>query len=133
MRLLLLLLIALATLIQYPLWIGKGGWFRVWELQGQVSAQRELNEGLRARNAALQAEVDDLRTGTGALEERARGDLGMMRDDEVFVQILPHDEKPPSTAVPASAVRQGTAQPGASPPAIQRTPAARSGGAAPVR
>ena len=100
MRLLLLLLIALAALIQYPLWIGKGGWFRVWELQGQVADQREINEGLRARNVALAAEVDDLRTGTGALEERARGDLGMMRDDEVFVQILPHDEKPPTTAVP---------------------------------
>ena len=119
MRLLLLLLVALAVLIQYPLWIGKGGWFRVWELQGQVAAQREVNEGLRARNAALAAEVDDLRTGTGALEERARGELGMMRNDEVFVQIVPHDEKPPSRMVPASA-EPAPATRVAPPPAARR-------------
>lgn len=140
MRLLLLLLIALAALIQYPLWIGKGGWFRAWELQGQVADQREVNDGLRARNAALAAEVDDLRTGTGALEERARGDLGMMRGDEVFVQILPYDEKPPVSAaqagaIPAAAGRAAathTAPPRAAPttgaarPAAgQRAPASR--------
>lgn len=96
MRLLAVILIALVGLIQYPLWLGKGGWYRVWSLQGQVAEQREINEGLRARNAALAAEVQDLQSGTGALEERARGDLGMIREGEVFVQILPPDTKPPS-------------------------------------
>lgn len=98
MRLLVVILIALVGLIQYPLWLGKGGWFRVWALQSQVAEQREINEGLRARNAALAAEVQDLQTGTGALEERARGDLGMIREGEVFVHILPHDAKPPAGA-----------------------------------
>jgi cell division protein FtsB len=91
MRLLFLVLLVLVGLIQYPLWLGKGGWFKVWDLQGQIVAERATNEGLRARNAALAAEVRDLRTGTGALEERARGELGMMKDGEVFVQIVPHD------------------------------------------
>jgi len=98
MRLLVVILIALVGLIQYPLWLGKGGWFRVWALQSQVAEQRDINEGLRARNAALAAEVQDLQTGTGALEERARGDLGMIREGEVFVHILPHDAKPPAGA-----------------------------------
>lgn len=100
MRLLFLLLVILAVIIQYPLWVGNDGWLRVLTLQGRVAAQREVNDGLRTRNTALAAEVDDLRTGTEALEELARGDLGMMRDDEVFVQILPYDTKPPISAAP---------------------------------
>ena len=72
MRLLFLVLFVLLGLIQYPLWMGKGGWFKVWDLQRQVAAQKETNEGLRARNAALEAEVRDLDGGTGAVEERAR-------------------------------------------------------------
>jgi len=89
MRLLLLVLLVLAVLIQYPLWLGKGSWLTVWDLQEQVAAQHELNEGLRARNAALEAEVRDLEVGVGAIEERARNELGMMRDGEVFVHIVP--------------------------------------------
>lgn len=96
MRLLFLVLFVLVGLIQYPLWLGKGGWFKVWDLQRQVAAQRETNEGLRARNAALEAEVRDLENGSGAIEERARGELGMMRDGEVFVHILPQNTQPPA-------------------------------------
>ncbi|WP_251863801.1 cell division protein FtsB [Achromobacter sp. Marseille-Q4962] len=96
MRLLFLVLFVLLGLIQYPLWLGKGGWFKVWDLQRQVAEQRETNEGLRARNAALEAEVRDLQTGTGAIEERARGELGMMREGEVFVHILPKDTPAPA-------------------------------------
>ncbi len=95
MRLLLLVLIALVALIQYPLWMGRGGWLAVWDMQSQVAAQRSINDGLRARNTALTAEVEDLRSGTEASEERARAELGMMRQGEVFVQILPPDVKPP--------------------------------------
>ena len=120
MRLLAVILIALVGLIQYPLWLGKGGWFRVWSLQGQVAEQREINEGLRARNAALAAEVQDLQSGTGALEERARGDLGMIREGEVFVQILPPDTKPPAGEHGTGA----TPRPGAKPaPAATSRPA----------
>ena len=103
MRLLFLVLFVLVGLIQYPLWLGKGGWFKVWDLQRQVAEQRETNEGLRARNAALEAEVRDLEGGSGAIEERARGELGMMRDGEVFVHILPQNTQPPAAgASPAT-------------------------------
>jgi len=108
MRLMLLVLVLLLGLIQYPLWLGKGGWFRVWDLEQQVAQQRGKNEALRARNAALQAEVNDLATGTEALEERARGELGMMREGEVFVHILPPDAAiPKAPASPAGAGAQG--------------------------
>ncbi|MCW0211488.1 MAG: cell division protein FtsB, partial [Achromobacter sp.] len=96
MRLLFLVLFVLLGLIQYPLWLGKGGWFKVWDLQRQVAEQRETNEGLRARNAALEAEVRDLEGGSGAIEERARGELGMMREGEVFVHILPQNTPAPA-------------------------------------
>ncbi len=99
MRLLLLLLLVLVGLIQYPLWVGRGGWLSVWDMQQQVASQRTINEGLRARNQALTAEVEDLRTGTEAAEERARAELSMMRQGELFVQILPPDVKAPDVKV----------------------------------
>lgn len=74
--------------LQYPLWIGKGSWTRVWELDRQLVAQREDNTRLKARNDALDAEVRDLKEGTEALEERARLELGMIRKDEIFYQVV---------------------------------------------
>ncbi|MGO3742755.1 cell division protein FtsB [Kerstersia sp.] len=100
MRLLALLLLLLVGLIQYPLWLGKGGWFATHELQHQLVEQLDVNEGLRARNLALDAEVRDLRTGTEALEERARGELSMMRQEEVFVRILPQGAPLPEVKRP---------------------------------
>ncbi len=94
MRLLVLVLAVLTLAAQYPLWWGKGGWMRVHELQKQVAAQQENTEALAARNNALQAEVQDLKSGTSAIEERARGELGMIREGEYFVQILPPEPKP---------------------------------------
>ncbi|VFR71463.1 Cell division protein DivIC (FtsB), stabilizes FtsL against RasP cleavage [plant metagenome] len=111
MRLLFLVLAALLCLIQYPLWLGKGGWFTVWDLQGQVAAQREVNDGLRTRNAALDAEVRDLSDGTEAVEERARGELGMMRDGEAFVQILPPGVAAPQITAPPPPKKPGAAAP----------------------
>jgi len=112
MRLFFLVLLVLLGLIQYPLWLGKGGWFKVWDLQRQVAAQRETNDGLRARNAALEAEVRDLATGVGAIEERARSELGMMREGEVFVQILPPGSPVPQSApAPASGAAGRAAAP----------------------
>jgi len=81
-------LAALLVALQYPLWIGKGSWMRVWELDRQVAAQREVNLRLKARNDALDAEVRDLKQGLDAIEERARLDLGMIKSDEVFYQIV---------------------------------------------
>ena len=88
MRLLALALVLLIALIQNPLWFGKGGWLRVHELHAQVNAQREINTKLAARNAMLNAEVLDLKQGYDAIEERARSELGMVRQDEVFFQVL---------------------------------------------
>ncbi len=82
------MLVALIVLIQYPLWLGKGSWFRVWEIDRQTAAQREVNRKLQTRNAALDAEVRDLKQGSEAVEERARGELGMVRQDEIFYQVL---------------------------------------------
>ncbi|MDR3480309.1 MAG: cell division protein FtsB [Burkholderiaceae bacterium] len=87
MRLIALCLLTLLLLIQYPLWLGKGGWLRTWDLQRQVAAAQKKNEELKARNAKLASEVSDLKDGTGAVEERARLELGMIKNDEIFVQI----------------------------------------------
>ncbi len=87
MRWLSVALVGLLVLIQYPLWIGKGGWLRVWEVDRQLTLQREANRKLVVRNAGLDAEVRDLKTGYDAIEERARYELGMIKQDEVFVQI----------------------------------------------
>ncbi len=70
------------------------------ELQKQVAAQNETNEALIARNNALQAEVQDLKSGTQAIEERARGELGMLKEGEVYVQILAPHEKEPTVVTP---------------------------------
>lgn len=80
-------LVALIVLLQYPLWLGKGGWLRVWDLDRQVAAQREVNQKLETRNAGLDAEVRDLKTGFDAIEERARFELGLVKEGEVFVQV----------------------------------------------
>ena len=88
MRLLALSLTALILLIQYPLWLGKGSWLRVWEVDRQIRAQREVNRQLQARNGALDAEVRDLKVGLDAIEERARSELGMVKQNEIFFQIL---------------------------------------------
>ena len=87
MKILAGILVALIVLIQYPLWFGKGGWLRVWAVDRELNAAREANRKLEARNALLAAEVRDLKTGTEAIEERARSELGMIRGDELFFQI----------------------------------------------
>jgi len=88
MKRLTLLLILLLAALQWPLWLGKGSWLRVWQLDKQVEEQRAANRQLVGRNAALGAEVRDLKQGTAAIEERARNELGMIRQGEVFFQLL---------------------------------------------
>lgn len=80
--------LTLILAIQYPLWFGKGGWFRVWEVSKQVEQQKAKNKDLASRNAGLDAEVRDLKAGGDAVEERARVQLGMIRPDEVFYQVV---------------------------------------------
>ncbi len=87
MRILAGVFVALIAAIQYPLWIGKGGWMRVWDVDRQLEAQGAKNEKLEIRNSALAAEVKDLKQGSDAIEERARYELGMVKNDEVFFQV----------------------------------------------
>jgi cell division protein FtsB len=93
MRFITLFLVALLLLIQYPLWLGKGGMLAVADLKDQVLLAQERSEALKARNAKLDSEVRDLREGTGAVEERARLELGMIKQNEIFVQVLRKDEQ----------------------------------------
>ncbi len=80
-------LVGLILAIQYPLWLGKGGWLRVWDVDRQLEAQAARNGRLEVRNGALGAEVKDLKQGFEAIEERARFELGMVKHDEVFFQV----------------------------------------------
>ena len=89
MRWLTPLLIVVIVLLQYPLWLGDGGWLKLWKLRGEVVKQQELNGKLRERNDTLSAEVRDLKEASDAIEERARGELGMIRSDEVFIRVVP--------------------------------------------
>ena len=88
MRLLAYTLAGFIVLLQYPLWFGKGGWLRVWSLERQVQEQKLANAALSQRNGALDAEVRDLKQGFEAIEERARYELGMIKQDEVFFQAV---------------------------------------------
>jgi cell division protein FtsB len=88
MKVLTLILAALVLAIQYPLWIGKGSWMRVRDLDRQLVAVKASNAQLRTRNQAMDAEVRDLKEGSEAIEERARMELGMIRRDEIFYQVV---------------------------------------------
>jgi cell division protein FtsB len=88
MRILTLILVLLIAFIQYPLWVGKGSWLSVWKIDAELGKQQQANKQLETRNASLAAEVRDLKTGYDAIEERARNELGMIKQDEVFFQIL---------------------------------------------
>ena len=93
MKVLSLILAALIALLQYPLWLGKGSWLKVWEVDQQVITQHEINQKLQTRNAALDAEVRDLKQGFDAIEERARSELGMIKQGEIFFHILEDNKK----------------------------------------
>jgi cell division protein FtsB len=89
MRILAYTLAGFILLLQYPLWFGKGGWLRVWSLERQVQEQKQTNASLSQRNGALDAEVRDLKQGFEAIEERARYELGLIKQDEIFLQVVP--------------------------------------------
>lgn len=88
MRLFASCLFVLLVLIQYPLWFGKGGRLHVKDLSQQLEEVDKKNNELTDRNVKLSSEVQDLKAGKEAVEERARYDLGMIKQDEIFVQIL---------------------------------------------
>ena len=92
------ILAALILMIQYPLWLGKGGWLRAWEVDRRLSAQKGTNDSLERRNVALGAEVRDLKQGFDAIEERARYELGFVKPDEVFFQVIEAPKPAPKAA-----------------------------------
>jgi cell division protein FtsB len=111
MRLLTLILVILIAALQYPLWLGKGSWLRVWDLSRQIEKQQEANTKLKARNDSLDAEVRDLKQGYAAIEERARSELGMIKRDEVFYQVMDGGVAEPSRHTEVPAQRTGSQLP----------------------
>ena len=87
MRFVTLALVALLALVHVELWFGRGGVPRMVELQRKLTSQQAANDGARRRNDQLSAEVNDLKEGLEMVEERARQELGMVKPNEVFVQI----------------------------------------------
>ena len=87
------ILIVLLLILHYKLWFGDGNMREVWQLQAAIEEQKQENEKLRERNAALEAEVKDLKQGLEAVEERARSELGMIKKGETFYQIIENDEE----------------------------------------
>ena len=118
MRLITLALAAMLLLIQYPLW---RGWTRVSDLESQVAVARKKNAELKSRNAKLDSEVRDLKEGTGAVEERARFELSMLKQNEIYIQILGKGQAQPpapdASAPAPSAAHPGTTAPAAAKPA----------------
>ena len=82
-------LAAAIVLLQYPLWLGAGGWLSVRERAQEIDIQQALNQRLQARNDGLLAELGDLKQGRDAIEERARNELGMIAADEWFIRVVP--------------------------------------------
>jgi cell division protein FtsB len=82
------LLAAAILLLQYPLWLGEGGWLKVRERAQKIESQQALNQRQQVRNAGLLAELSDLKQGRDAIEERARNELGMIAPDEWFVRVV---------------------------------------------
>ena len=101
MKIVVFILFAIVLLLQYPLWFGNGSVVNLWRLEREIAAQEEENAHLRERNAALEAEVVDLKTGLEAIEERARAELGMIKKDEAFYQIIEQSRLPPARGAAA--------------------------------
>ncbi len=98
MRLVIYSMLLLLIAIQYPLWLGKGGWLKVYEMEKQLELQQAKNSLLSLRNAKLSGDVKDLKEGTRAIEERARVEHGMIKEGEYFIQILPIEKTANNTA-----------------------------------
>lgn len=92
MRALLAILLLVLLALQFKMWFGEGGYRDVQRLAQRVEQQAQENELLAQRNRELQAEVEDLRQGLEAIEERARSELGMIKENEEFYQVVPAPE-----------------------------------------
>ena len=88
MRILLVVLVIIVLALQYRLWFSEGGLSQVFHLKKEIKAQQEENEKLKKRNASLTSEIESLKLGGDAIENRARSDLGMVKEGEVFYQVV---------------------------------------------
>ena len=88
MRILAAILLILFFILQYDLWVGEGSLATLWQLQKSIDVQTEENAQLAERNKALEAEVRDLKAGLDAIEERARSEMGMIKENETFIQVV---------------------------------------------
>ena len=95
MRVLLAIMVLVLVLLQLKMWFGEGGFRDVQRLEQRVEEQAMENEMLAQRNRELQAEVEDLRQGLEAVEERARSELGLIKEDEEFYQVVPGQKSEP--------------------------------------
>ena len=93
MRSLLVILLLVLVALQVKVWFGEGGHGDVKRLSVRVEEQARENEALEQRNRELQAEVEDLRQGLHAVEERARSELGMVKENEEFYQVIPTEKE----------------------------------------
>ena len=93
MRIIAVILGLLFLVLQYDLWIGEGSLRTVWRLQEDITVQKKENKKIAQRNDSLLAEVNDLKKGDAAIEERARNELGMIKKGETYIQVV--TEKPP--------------------------------------
>jgi cell division protein FtsB len=93
MRILIVFLIAVLLILQYLLWVGEGSLAEVWQLQQKLAVQEDENKHLRERNEALKAEVRDLKQGLEAIEERARNEMGLIKKDETYYQVIEGENK----------------------------------------
>ena len=107
LRIVLVLLLVLLAWLQYRVWFGNGGEREVAALRSRVEAQARDNAGLQQRNDALAAEVEDLKSGEAAVEERARNELGMIKPGETFYRVIERQDTVPADGagqdVPAEA------------------------------
>ena len=109
MKALTLIFVVLIALLQYPLWLGKGSWLRVWNVKHQIAEQKEKNVSFKQRNETLNAEVSDLKQANAAIEERARSELGMIKEDEVFYQVIDQPlPTQPANPIPAAPAEEDT-------------------------
>ncbi|HAS8165203.1 TPA: cell division protein FtsB, partial [Vibrio vulnificus] len=88
MRLFILVLTLLFGWLQYTLWFGKNGVSDYYTIESDIEAQQLVNTKLQARNSEMYAEIDDLKQGLDAIEERARHELGMLKEGETFYRIV---------------------------------------------
>jgi cell division protein FtsB len=91
LRLVALILLALLLALGVKLWAGEWGLREITRLKTQIEAQKAENAKLKQRNDALAADVEDLRKGKDAVEERARAELGLIKPDEIFYQVVEPD------------------------------------------